>query len=150
MFACRSKEGHWITLDNVSERTILSFLLYLGPQKWTPRQHWKWCGQACECCRTEVGEEYGTCPPCVDGIAVAGASKAARAASNAYGQEHNHTYMHCTCGECEHEWLHRGWICPVLGREELQQRREDRALLWTHILRAQWDITTSTEYTDSD
>ncbi len=31
---------------------------------WRPRGHWGVCGQSCPCCRSAVGDAFGTCGAC--------------------------------------------------------------------------------------
>ena len=97
---------------------ILSFLLYHGPQRWTPRYHFHpaACGQGCGCCRSHNPDDVGSgCDPCADGWALTGVSKDVCVATQTYGRRHqNAVGMHCLCGECRSGWLDNGWVCPAL------------------------------------
>ena len=123
MFVCRRSDSTRVSLDGATEHTIISFFLYHGPQKWTPRRHWNMCGQSCPCCRTAHGEIFGGCPVCEDGVAFACANRTALALARAFGSAHKDVHMHCGCGQCKNEWLHKGWICPILGHTELVRLR---------------------------
>uniref|UniRef100_A0A6C0J730 Uncharacterized protein n=1 Tax=viral metagenome TaxID=1070528 RepID=A0A6C0J730_9ZZZZ len=34
------------------------------PKSWDKHTHYGQCGQSCPCCRTEVGDTWGSCPIC--------------------------------------------------------------------------------------
>ena len=39
--------------------------------RWRRIGHWGRCGQSCPCCRALVGEDFGACDWCIDGLALA-------------------------------------------------------------------------------
>ena len=41
--------------------------MYNNFLRWTPTKHFGHCGQSCGCCRSEVGEGFGSCEAC-DGL----------------------------------------------------------------------------------
>ena len=97
-----------------SLKHILSYILYHGPQKWTPREHFHDCGQSCGCCRSRAKEVLGCCEVCEDGWTLSCVSQLVLQEVREYAAQHTEVYMHCECGQCHGEWLDRGWVCPLL------------------------------------
>ena len=95
---------------------IVSYLLYHGPMKWTPQQHFHaiGCGQSCGCCRSRVCEIFGACEICEMGYSISSVSRCIRYITHMYAAEHEKLDMHCSCNQCRAEWLSKGWICPDL------------------------------------
>ena len=100
--------------NDATEHNIISLLLYHGPQKWTPTNHFNHCGQSCGCCRSQKLQMFGACEICEQGVTIACLSRSALSLTRAYGMRHHQLSMHCSCGSCKNEWLTKGWICPRL------------------------------------
>ena len=61
-----SKQGHHtMTLRSSHTKTdVTCEKVQDHPKSWDKHTHYGQCGQSCPCCRSEVGDTWGSCPIC--------------------------------------------------------------------------------------
>ena len=64
-----SQPTHQMTLRSTNQQPKIKKKntpkLHIHPASWNPHTHYGQCGQSCPCCRTIVGDKWGSCSICV-------------------------------------------------------------------------------------
>ena len=99
-----------LRIEDIAMR-IASYVLWHGPQYWTPSEHFvhAGCGMSCGCCRAANFEGFGSCEVCDQAFTMLPVSSDIERITRRYASK----MVHCECGGCRLEWLRAGWICPV-------------------------------------
>ena len=61
----QSQSHHTMTLRSSHTKTdVTCEKVQVHPKSWDKHTHYGQCGQSCPCCRSEVGDTWGSCPIC--------------------------------------------------------------------------------------
>ena len=64
-----SQPTHQMTLRSTNQQPKIKKnntpKLDIHPPSWNPHTHYGQCGQSCPCCRTIVGDKWGSCSICL-------------------------------------------------------------------------------------